>query len=76
MNEHPKGEQDGAQPDAHETARRLTEDALDAYVEGDKKKGDQLVDRAQQTDSSAVEEVMQDLDADAQSDHSVPTSDR
>lgn len=71
MNEQPKGEQ----PDAHDTARQLTEDALDAYVKGNEKKGDELVEKAQQTDSSAVEEVKQDLDEDAQSDHNVPKSD-
>jgi len=36
--------------DQHEVARKLTEDALDAYVEGEEKKGDRLVDKAQQAD--------------------------
>lgn len=60
----------------HETARQLTEDALGAYAEGDRKKGDKMVDEAKRTDSSAVKEVIEDLDEDAGSDHSVPKENR
>ncbi len=55
-----------------ETARQVTEEALDAYVHGDDKTGDKLVDEAKRKDPSAVEEVLKDLDEDAGSDHSVP----
>ena len=58
----------------HETARQLTEDALGAYAKGDDKKGDKLVEQAKKADPSAVQEVMQDLEEDAGSDHSVPGS--
>jgi hypothetical protein len=60
----------------HETARQLTEDALGAYAEGDQKKGDKMVEEAKRTDTSAVKEVIEDLDEDAGSDHSVPKENR
>jgi hypothetical protein len=56
------------QPDRHERARALAEQALEAYAKGDKKKGDQLAEEAAELDRSAVEEVVQDLDEDAGSD--------
>jgi hypothetical protein len=56
----------------HETARQLTEDALGAYARGEREKGDKMVEEAKRTDSSAIEEVIQDLDEDAGSDHTVP----
>ena len=62
--------------DRHETARQLTEDALGAMVKGDQQKADELVEQAKRTDSSAVKEVIQDLDEDAGSDHSVPDQNR
>jgi hypothetical protein len=62
--------------DKHETAREMTEDALDSYVKGDIKQGDRMVEEAKSTDSSAVEEVLQDLDEDADSDHTVPKENR
>ena len=55
----------------HENARQLTEDAMEAYVKGDQQRGNDLVDEAKRTDSSAIEEVLQDLDEDAGSDHSI-----
>lgn len=55
--------------DKHQQARKLAEDALGAYAEGDQKKGDQLAEKAAQIDRSAVEEVVQDLDEDAGSNH-------
>ena len=60
----------------HEQARKLTEDALEAYVKGDQQKGNKMVEEAKRTDSSAVKEVMQDLEEDAGSDHSVPKENR
>jgi hypothetical protein len=62
--------------DKHETARKVTEEALDAYVHGDREAGDELVDEAKRTDSSAVQEVLKDLDEDAGSDHTVPEENR
>jgi hypothetical protein len=62
-----------AGPDEHEKARQMTEDALGAYAEGDRKKGDRLADEAQRIDGSAVEEVLEDLDEDAGSNHDTAT---
>ena len=60
----------------HETARQMTEDALTEYVKGDQQKGNKLVEEAKRTDPSAVEEVLQDLDEDAEADHNVPDENR
>jgi len=60
--------------DKHEKARQLAEDALGAYAKGDQRKGDRLADEAQQIDRSAVEEVLEDLDEDAGSNHDAPAS--
>ncbi len=54
---------------SHEKARDLAEKALDEYAKGDQAKGDKLAEQAVQIDRSAVEEVVQDLDEDAGSDH-------
>jgi hypothetical protein len=62
----------GSKGDKHEAARQITEDALGAYSKGNQKKGDDLVEKAKQTDNSAVKEVLDDLEEDKQSDHSVP----
>lgn len=51
--------------DKHEKARDLTEQALDALVEGDEAKADGLIDKAKKLDPSAVVEVVEDLDEDA-----------
>ena len=59
---------DDAEQDRHERARDLAEDALGAYAKGDKKKGDELADQAQNLDREAVIEVIQDIDEDAGSD--------
>ena len=53
--------------DKHDEARRKAEDALGAYAEGDKAKGDRLAEQAQKIDRSAVEEVIADIDEDAAS---------
>lgn len=59
------------QDDKHERARTLAEDALAEYAKGDQAKGDKLADQAVRTDRTAVEEVVQELDEDAGSDHDV-----
>ena len=53
--------------DKHEKALDLTEAALEALDSGDEGKADQLIDQAKKLDKSAVEEVVQDLEAAAQS---------
>jgi hypothetical protein len=57
-----------APTDRHEQARLLAEQALEEYAKGDKKKGDELAEKAVKLDRSAVEEVVQELDEDAGSD--------
>ncbi len=52
--------------DTSERARALAEDALGEYAKGDKAKGDKLAEQAVKTDRSAVEEVVHELDEDAQ----------
>jgi hypothetical protein len=66
----------GGKEDKHESARQTTEEALGAYAKGDEKKGDDLVEKAKRTDNSAVKEVLEDLEEDAGSDHSVPKENR
>ena len=51
--------------DKHEKAINLTEQALDAMVEGDDAKADKLIEDAKKLDPSAVAEVVEDLDEDA-----------
>ena len=53
--------------DKHEKARDMTEQALEALVEGDDAKADKLIDEAKKLDRSAVVEVVEDLDEDAAS---------
>lgn len=74
MNEQHSSDKD--KDDNHEAARQMTEDALGALVKGDEKMADDLIEKAKETDSSAVEEVIQDLDEDAASDHSIPKENR
>ena len=58
--------------DDHEKARSLAEAALEAFAKGEDKRGDDLAAQAAELDRSAVEEVVQDLDDDAASNHDVP----
>lgn len=58
------------EPDEHDKARDLAEQALEQYAKGDEKKGDKLAEEAVKTDRSAVEEVVAEIDEDAASDHS------
>jgi len=48
--------------DKHEKALDLTEQALDALVEGDEKTAGKLVQKAKALDPAAVEEVVHDLE--------------
>jgi hypothetical protein len=53
----------------YDKARELAEDALKKTVEGDDKAADQLAEKAKATDMKAVEDVLQELDDDAGSEH-------
>ena len=59
----------GKNNDAYEEARKLAEDALDAYAKGDPRQGDELVEQAKATNQQAVQEVAQELEEDKDSDH-------
>ena len=58
-----------AADDKHEKARDLAEKALGEYAKGDEAKGDKLAEEAAKIDRSAVEEVVQEIDEDAGSNH-------
>ncbi len=62
--------------DKHEKARDTAEEALGAFSEGDEKRGTELAQQAAKIDRSAVEELVQDLDEDAKSNHEVPPENR
>ncbi len=53
----------------YDKARELAEDALKKTVEGDDKAAEQLAQKAKATDMKAVEDVLQELDEDAGSEH-------
>jgi hypothetical protein len=55
---------DSGDTDKHEEARRKAEEALAAYAQGDKAKGDRLAEEAQKLDRSAVIEVIEEIDED------------
>lgn len=59
-------ENDKPDGDEHEKARDLAEKALGEYAKGDQRKGDKLAEEAADLDRSAVEEVVADLDEDAE----------
>ncbi|GEM_PF-6627564 len=46
----------------HEKAVDLTEKALDAMEEGDRKEADKLIAEAKKLDPSAIDEVVHDLE--------------
>ena len=52
--------------DKYEKARDLAEAALGKYAEGDEKLGDKLAGQAVKLDKHAVEELVDDLDEDAE----------
>ena len=50
----------------YDEARDLAEAALEKYAKGDTKIGDKLAEKAVQIDRHAVEELVQDMDEDAE----------
>ena len=52
--------------ETHDKARDLAEAALGEYAKGDEKKGDALAAQAVKIDKHAVEELVEDLDEDAE----------
>lgn len=53
----------------YDKARRLAEDALKKTVEGDDASAEKLAEKAKATNQQAVEDVLQELDEDASSEH-------
>jgi hypothetical protein len=53
----------------YDKARRLAEDALKKTVEGDDGSAEKLAEKAKATNQQAVEDVLQELDEDASSEH-------
>jgi hypothetical protein len=53
----------------YEKARRLAEGALKKTVEGDDASAEKLAEKAKATNQQAVEDVLQELDEDASSEH-------
>ena len=51
--------------DKHEQAVDLTEQALEKLSQGDGKSADKLIDQAKKLDQTAPEEVVRDLEEDA-----------
>ena len=54
---------------SYDEARKLAEDALDAYAKGNPDQGDKLVEEAKSTNVEAVQEVVDELEEDKDSDH-------
>ena len=54
---------------SYDEARKLAEDALDAYAKGNPKQGDKLAEQAKSTNAEAVQEVVDDLEEDKGADH-------
>ncbi len=52
--------------DTYDKARDLAEAALGEYAHGNEKKGDKLAEQAMKTDRHAVEELVEDLNEDAE----------
>lgn len=55
--------------EGYEEARALVEDALDAYARGEDEAGDRLIDEAKKLNLAAVEDVYEELEEDASSEH-------
>jgi hypothetical protein len=53
----------------YDKARRFAEDALKKTVEGDDASAEKLAEKAKATNQQAVEDVLQELDEDASSEH-------
>jgi hypothetical protein len=58
-----------AEDSTYDKARQLAEEALTKTVEGDDKAAEKLAQKAKATNSQAAEDVLQDLDEDAGSEH-------
>ena len=54
---------------SYDEARKLAEDALDAYAKGNPKQGDKLAEQAKSTNVEAVQEVVDELEEDKTADH-------
>jgi uncharacterized protein HemY len=50
----------------HERAHDMAEKGLDKVVEGDKKTGEKLIDKAKKLDPSAVDELAKEVEQDRQ----------
>ena len=55
--------------DKYDKARDLAEKALEEFVDGNENKAAKLTEQAKKTDPQAVEDVVRDLDEDADSEH-------
>ena len=66
-----RSEQGGHMADdkGYDKARGLAEDALKKTVEGDDVSAEKLAEEAKATNQQAVEDVLQELDEDASSEH-------
>lgn len=51
--------------DSYDEARTLAEEALGFYARGERDTADRMVERAAELDRSAVEDVVRELDEDA-----------
>jgi hypothetical protein len=58
-----------AEDSSYDKAREIAEGALTKTVEGDDKAAEKLAQEAKATNQQAVEDVLQDLDEDAGSEH-------
>jgi hypothetical protein len=58
-----------AEDSSYDRARELAEEALTKTGEGDDKAAEKLAQEAKATNQQAVEDVLQDLDEDAGSEH-------
>ena len=50
--------------DKHEQAHEMAEEGLDKLVEGDKKTGEKLIDKAKKLDPAAVDELADEVEQD------------
>jgi hypothetical protein len=58
-----------AEDKKYDQARNQSEKALDALVDGDEDKAAKLIEQAKATDPQAAQDVAQELDEDAASEH-------
>ena len=58
----------------YDRAWTLTEKALDAYVERDDAKGDELIEKAKAVNEKAVRDVSEELEQDSTSQHDLGPS--